>query len=59
MPEPSDTCVFCRLVAGTLPISIIDETDDILAVMDIQPVNPGHALVIPKTHKHMRRISPI
>ena len=50
MPEPSETCVFCRLVAGTLPISIIAETDDILAVMDIQPVNPGHALVIPKAH---------
>jgi histidine triad (HIT) family protein len=44
------SCVFCELVAGRSPISIIAETDDVLALMDIQPVNPGHALVIPKRH---------
>ena len=45
-----ETCVFCELVARKRPISIVDETPDILAFMDIQPVNPGHALVIPKRH---------
>ena len=45
-----ENCVFCELVAGKRPISIIDETADILAFMDIQPVNSGHALVIPKRH---------
>jgi histidine triad (HIT) family protein len=45
-----DTCVFCELVAGKQPISAIGETVDVLAFMDIQPVNPGHALVIPKRH---------
>lgn len=45
-----ETCVFCELVAGKRPISVIGETEDILAFMDIQPVNPGHALVIPKRH---------
>jgi hypothetical protein len=34
------TCIFCELVAGRLPISVFDETDDVLALMDIQPVNP-------------------
>jgi len=45
-----ETCVFCELVAGRRPISVIAETEDILAFMDIQPVNPGHVLVIPKRH---------
>ena len=45
-----DTCVFCELVARKLPISVIGETEDVLAFMDIQPVNPGHVLIIPKRH---------
>jgi histidine triad (HIT) family protein len=45
-----ETCVFCELVAGKLPISVVDETADVLALMDIQPVNPGHVLIIPKRH---------
>ena len=45
-----ETCVFCELVAGKLPISVIDETQDVVALMDIQPVNPGHTLIIPKRH---------
>ena len=45
-----EICVFCELVAGKQPISIIDETEDVLAFMDIQPVNPGHVLIIPKRH---------
>ena len=45
-----ETCIFCELVAGKRPVSIIDETDDLLAFMDIQPVNPGHVLIIPKRH---------
>jgi hypothetical protein len=34
-----ETCIFCELVAGRLPISVIDETDDVLALMDIRPRN--------------------
>jgi histidine triad (HIT) family protein len=45
-----ETCVFCELVAGKRPISVIGETQDVLAFMDIQPVNPGHVLIIPKRH---------
>lgn len=43
-------CVFCRIVAGTLPCSRIYEDADTLAFMDIGPVVKGHALVIPKAH---------
>ena len=45
-----ETSIFCELVAGKLPISVIDATEDVLALMDIQPVNPGHVLIIPKRH---------
>ena len=45
-----ETCIFCQLVAGKLPISVVDETADVLALMDIRPVNPGHVLIIPKHH---------
>jgi histidine triad (HIT) family protein len=45
-----ETCVFCELVASRRPISVIDETEDVLAFMDIQPVNPGHVRIIPKRH---------
>jgi diadenosine tetraphosphate (Ap4A) HIT family hydrolase len=45
-----EDCVFCDLVAGTQPISVVAESPGIIAFMDIQPVNPGHVLVIPKRH---------
>lgn len=43
-------CVFCKIIDGTYTSSKIYEDDDILAFMDIQPVNPGHVLVVPKKH---------
>ena len=49
MEEPQD-CVFCQIVARKLPASIVYEDDLVMAFMDIQPVNRGHTLVVPKTH---------
>ncbi len=49
----TNACVFCSIVAGQLPASKVYEDEHILAFMDIQPVNPGHVLVIPKTHFSM------
>ncbi|MBN1585418.1 HIT family protein [Candidatus Uhrbacteria bacterium] len=43
-------CIFCRIVAGEIPSERIYEDSDHLAFMDIQPVNMGHVLVIPKDH---------
>jgi histidine triad (HIT) family protein len=43
-------CVFCDILSGKLPSSIIYQDDLCTAFMDIQPVNPGHALVIPNCH---------
>jgi len=43
-------CVFCKIVDGTFTSSKVFEDNDILAFMDIQPVNVGHVLIIPKKH---------
>ncbi len=43
-------CLFCQIVAGDLPCFKLFEDADTLAFMDINPANPGHALVIPKAH---------
>ncbi|MGI5130877.1 HIT family protein [Pseudonocardia sp. CA-107938] len=48
MTAPS--CVFCRIVAGTAPATVVDEDERTLAFMDINPGTRGHALVIPKAH---------
>ena len=44
------SCIFCKIVEGSAPASKVYEDDLCLAFMDIQPVNPGHLLVIPKAH---------
>jgi len=43
-------CIFCKIVAGTIPCFKLHEDAATLAFLDINPVNPGHALVIPKAH---------
>lgn len=45
-----DDCIFCKIVKGELPSSKIYENNDVLAFLDIAPVNIGHSLVIPKKH---------
>ena len=44
-------CVFCRIVAGTAGASVVYEDDRLLAFCDVNPVNPGHLLIIPKIHR--------
>jgi histidine triad (HIT) family protein len=43
-------CIFCKIVAGELPATIIDEDERTIAFMDINPATRGHALVIPRAH---------
>jgi histidine triad (HIT) family protein len=43
-------CIFCRIVRREAPASVIYESDEVLAFMDIRPVSEGHALVISKEH---------
>eukprot|EP00457_Paulinella_chromatophora_P009631 gb/GEZN01009702.1/.p1 GENE.gb/GEZN01009702.1/~~gb/GEZN01009702.1/.p1 ORF type:complete len:400 (-),score=51.00 gb/GEZN01009702.1/:81-1280(-) len=44
------TCIFCKIVKGEIPSIKVHETPKTLAFMDINPLSPGHVLVIPKTH---------
>ncbi len=46
MPE----CIFCEIVAGRGTASVVYEDETVVAFMDIQPVNPGHVLVVPRRH---------
>jgi histidine triad (HIT) family protein len=48
MSDPD--CIFCKIVAGELPATVIDEDERTIAFMDINPATRGHALVIPREH---------
>ena len=43
-------CVFCKIKNGELPSHKIYEDDNFLAFLDVNPINPGHLLLIPKKH---------
>jgi histidine triad (HIT) family protein len=43
-------CLFCRIVAGEIPATVVHETATTLAFRDIDPKAPVHVLVIPKAH---------
>jgi histidine triad (HIT) family protein len=43
-------CIFCKILAGELPATIVDEDERTIAFMDIAPATRGHALVIPRVH---------
>lgn len=45
-----ENCLFCRIVAGTIPADIVHDSDAVLAFRDISPQAPVHVLVIPKAH---------
>lgn len=48
MSDPD--CIFCKIVAGELQATIVDEDETTLAFMDINPATRGHALVVPRVH---------
>lgn len=43
-------CIFCAIARGEAAASIVFEDEWVVAFMDLQPVTPGHLLVIPKSH---------
>lgn len=45
-----DSCIFCKIVKGEIPSAKVWEDDEFIAFLSIQPINPGHTLVIPKKH---------
>lgn len=45
-----EACIFCRIIGGEEMVSVVYEDDRAIAFLDIQPVNPGHTLVVSKQH---------
>ena len=43
-------CVFCSILTGTAPATFVYRDETVAAFMDIQPVNPGHLLIVPVLH---------
>lgn len=50
MADHDADCLFCRIIAGELPVAMVDEDERTLAFMDINPATRGHALVVPRRH---------
>lgn len=49
--KPMDpTCIFCQIIARQAPASSVFENEAAIAFLDINPLFPGHTLVVPKTH---------
>ncbi|WP_314172323.1 histidine triad nucleotide-binding protein [Streptomyces winkii] len=48
--EPQADCLFCKIVAGEVPATVVRESQTIIAFRDINPQAPTHVLVIPKAH---------
>ena len=46
----ADDCLFCKMVAGQIPVTKIYEDEVVLSFLDIGPISNGHTLVIPKQH---------
>jgi len=44
-------CIFCSIISGKIPSKKIYEDDKCIVILDINPANSGHALVIPKEHE--------
>jgi histidine triad (HIT) family protein len=50
MKKMKDDCIFCKIIRKEEFAAILFEDSDIIAFMDIKPINPGHALIVPKIH---------
>jgi len=46
----SDNCLFCKIMSGAIPATIVYEDDLVIAIEDIAPQAPHHLLIIPRKH---------
>jgi histidine triad (HIT) family protein len=46
----AEDCLFCGIVAGSIPSETVDSDEKTVAFMDINPATAGHALVVPRRH---------
>lgn len=43
-------CIFCQIIHGQSPTQILKKWDDAIAIVPLNPVVPGHVLVVPREH---------
>ena len=46
----ADGCLFCRIVSGELPATVVYEDENAVAFLDHRPLFPGHTLLVPRQH---------
>lgn len=50
MADQSANCIFCKIVRGEIPATVVAETDAAVAFRDLDPKAPVHVLVVPRAH---------
>ncbi len=45
-----DDCLFCKIIKREIPSQMVYEDDKVFCFLDINPIHPGHTLVVPKNH---------
>jgi histidine triad (HIT) family protein len=50
MSATDPDCLFCKIVAGEIPATVVASDERTVTFMDINPATRGHALVVPRTH---------
>lgn len=50
MSQHDPSCIFCKIAGGEIPSARVLETDHAVAFLDINPVNKGHVLLVPRAH---------
>ncbi|NLZ83175.1 MAG: HIT family protein [Clostridiales bacterium] len=45
-----ENCIFCKIIAGSIPSTTVYEDEDFKAIMDISPAAKGHVIILPKKH---------
>ena len=59
MSATDPDCLFCKIVAGEIPATVVASDERTVAFMDIAPGSRGHALVVPRAHStDLREIDP-
>ena len=44
------TCVFCQIIDGKMPAEFVRRNDQVVAIVPLSPIVPGHVIVMPTTH---------